>query len=565
MPRILLYLLLIVAVVALALLSQCFPLKFLPVYHLAAPTISLATLPQFGPGTTIVDAPDRFVLRKDVFRGVIYKASGGMWAEDTTAHWNVDLNPALRPPAALRVVADSLFLPGGGASDSSLAVFRDTTFSVFAFNGFGSSGVRTLERITGHSTSHLLDRQVNFAARVRAGQGSPPRYAVTGGGGKFKMSFGDAGRLIAYSGVWRKIDGIATRAWIIPRWQANRKFRRLMRHQNLLSFDATLEYYSAPAPEAQNYLYPVYVFRGTEIVDGEPAPMPQIILAAAHLSIPGITPSPPPDPPRSESDQPVEGWDDPEPEGQTSDSHPEVGASWQGVETGGLLESGENVAGLLAKLTAKGWTNNFGEDNWGETNAWASDWKTDRATWADAADLMYFKGHAYSKSWNLWTKMGSVPDGVAVKDLDTTGDKHGMWGEHDLEWIAIDGCGPLQDTAIGDESEDALENWRGAFGGLHMLLGFATTSLSESYQGGYFAQYALDGETVLHAWFRAALEAQVPVVGGGDPSDIVAAAMYAYYKGNSTETTKNDHLWGCGFVAKDPADPDYYELTWTSL
>jgi len=54
-------------------------------------------------------------------------------------------------------------------------------------------------------------------------------------------------------------------------------------------------------------------------------------------------------------------------------------------------------------------------------------------------------------------------------------------------------------------------------------------------------------------------------VGGGDPSDIVAAAMYAYYKGNSTETTKNDHLWGCGFVAKDPADPDYYELTWTSL
>ena len=133
MPRILLYLLLIVAVVALALLSQCFPLKFLPVYHLAAPTISLATLPQFGPGTTIVDAPDRFVLRKDVFRGVIYKASGGMWAEDTTAHWNVDLNPALRPPAALRVVADSLFLPGGGASDSSLAVFRDTTFSVSAW------------------------------------------------------------------------------------------------------------------------------------------------------------------------------------------------------------------------------------------------------------------------------------------------------------------------------------------------------------------------------------------------------------------------------------------------
>src|SRR5881628_3007078 len=105
MPRSLLNWLLIVTVVVAALLLLCFPLKFLPVYHLAAPTISLSTLPQFGAGTTIVDSTDRFLLRKDAFRGEIYKASGGIWVEDTTVHWNPDLNPTLPQPAALRPVA----------------------------------------------------------------------------------------------------------------------------------------------------------------------------------------------------------------------------------------------------------------------------------------------------------------------------------------------------------------------------------------------------------------------------------------------------------------------------
>ena len=62
---------------------------------------------------------------------------------------------------------------------------------------------------------------------------------------------------------------------------------------------------------------------------------------------------------------------------------------FRGVEPGTyqvrVLRVGYKPATQSATLAARGWTNKFGDTNWGDENAWASDWKADRATWADAA------------------------------------------------------------------------------------------------------------------------------------------------------------------------------------
>src|SRR5262249_33902841 len=226
----------------------------------------------------------------------------------------------------------------------------------------------------------------------------------------------------------------------------------------------------------------------------------------------------------------------------------EAGASWQfvpGVE--------QNVAGFLEGLDHDGWNINF---NWGATEAWVSDWKANNNNWVDAADIVYYKGHASLDSWVLFdpeapnvTTYLSAPE--IAKAEDPKGDRY---GNGDLEWLIIAACGPLQDKAVAPAGGDAFQRWQDIFDGLHQLLGFASVSFSTLDEGKLFVRYCcVDEATVINSWFRATKEAQ--------PPETFAAVMYACCEGEPSPL--EDHLWGHGFVTDDPKQPTQYVAMWS--
>ena len=81
----------------------------------------------------------------------------------------------------------------------------------------------------GKRQTHQLDTQVTYPVHVN---GTP----VIGGGGDFKLTFGDQGRLIGYSGVWRDAERVLD-AEMLDRKKADEQFRSLTEKMELESFD----------------------------------------------------------------------------------------------------------------------------------------------------------------------------------------------------------------------------------------------------------------------------------------------------------------------------------------
>jgi hypothetical protein len=50
--------------------------------------------------------------------------------------------------------------------------------------------------------------------------------------------------------------------------------------------------------------------------------------------------------------------------------------------------------------SADGWKVNF---NWGDANAWKSDWDANDDSWVDSADFVFYTGHASLNGWLLVT------------------------------------------------------------------------------------------------------------------------------------------------------------------
>ena len=50
--------------------------------------------------------------------------------------------------------------------------------------------------------------------------------------------------------------------------------------------------------------------------------------------------------------------------------------------------------------SADGWKVNF---NWGDANAWKSDWDANDDSWVDIADFVFYTGHASLNGWLLVT------------------------------------------------------------------------------------------------------------------------------------------------------------------
>jgi hypothetical protein len=192
------------------------------------------------------------------------------------------------------------------------------------------------------------------------------------------------------------------------------------------------------------------------------------------------------------------------------------------------------------KAQAEGFYNTLNatrQFNWGDDLAWDQDFEesgvglpsggTD-TTWADNVDFVFFSGHGSPNGFLFGVKI----DDAVAKPSEI------RWGNRQLEWIALDACNVLERDGVFDRW-----GWP-VFRGLHIILGFHTTTGDEPDRGRLLAQYLNSGWSVRDAWIRCCQ----------DTED--SGTWWAYLRADAAGTdTYNDHWWGAGTVSPDPANP----------
>lgn len=538
----------------------------LPIYRLAKPDIGPAGVidladRMFGITDYQLDELEgRLVLRDGRHVVEIDRTSGGIWAADESVLWNPDAKGRIPSEGEARDIAEK------HAAELKLLpqLPKRSPFSLTSTSGGTHLALRTGK---GKRQDRALDAQVTYAVQV-AGPDKRP-LPIIGGGAKLKITLGDKGRLIAASTTWREPTGASFEAAQIPEGEVKRKFQSMFDGVELRDTEIVLAYYAAPFGVEQEYLYPVYVLRGSAIIDGTAVPLRQPSLAATEFG-----PEPPtsePQKPRTEDKQVVAAGQargkgkakTKATTGRQNRSYAtprapfESGASYIGV-SGGLSGSQGNTQGFIDGLAADGWTTNF---LWGDGNAWESDWNRNDDAYVDAADFVWYTGHANQDGWVL-----AAPDDGFLRFSElggspaTPGDK---WGQQDLEWAIIAACGPLQDEILAKGGGNVLSRWDGAFDGLHLLMGYGAVTFDNTLEGGRIITYARQGQTLRSAWFRTAQEIQPATNGVGAPDGptVWVGTMWAAKSGANPV---NDRLWGHGSVSSDPTGPTTLGCMWTT-
>jgi Family of unknown function (DUF6345) len=523
----------------------------LPIYRVSLATMDAAAVEELGRALEIggtlelTPADDRFLIIKGTKTAEIYTASGGVWAADEARLWNPNLTPDLPNDEEARRIADEFLRP-----QLARLFDRDGPASVRFANVAGTRLARLNAR-SGTREDRQLDVQVDYAVTisVAAQEGTVREFPIVGGGGEFEVVLGSRGSIIGYSGVWRPIEGVALESQVIPRAEADQRFRQLTSGLDLIEFDAEIAYYSAPAWVEQRHLYPVYAYRAVAQIDTERVPLRMILLPATEFG-----PNLPPQEflsARTQRDRPLRASTPGEGEGPR-----EAGTSWIGF-SGGLPGSAANAQGFVDALQRDGWATNF---NWGDANAWESDWRWNDDTWVDAADFVFYTGHGNMAGWMLADPDDSF---LSFAEVGLEPENPGaLWGQ-DLEWLVIATGGPLQDAILSPGGGDVFERWSGAFDRLHLLLGYGAGTYDNAEEGARIARYATDGKPLIDAWFRAAKETQ-PRANGYLPPDgptVYVGAMYVERSG--VRSPAEDHVHRHGPVASDPIAPAVYVAMWS--
>ena len=516
----------------------------------------------------------------DVDRG-----RGGIWAGDVTRMWTLDRVSVPKDAAVAQISTETLkqlrVVPDLGPG------FRLTKGAVRRSQVVTERG----EKRTTRSTEATFGQDVVLDVSNRAdvpGDTLP----VFGGGGRFRATVGDGGQVVGLHGVWRGA-GVVDERPVLSLDSALERVGASRKTKTVRVVDARLGYYSAPAFRGQDLLFPVYavtaeVHDGTRWVPSRVRLVPATDIGqvfAPETAQPkrtdGLTLSPaatelgtvirpgmvlPPDVAVNNAVLERAGIKVSDVLTRTSNGRlfvkpvvkdlkvlPSVleairprsfGASWIGT-MGGLSGSQANAQGFVDQMTAEGWQRRF---NWGNEAAWKSDWTTNDDTYVDDVDIVFYTGHASPDGWQLAT--GGNADWLHHSEAGATANTPSdLWGQNNLEWAIIAACGPLQDD-VANGGGNVFNRWRGAFDGLHLLLGYAAVTYDNTDEGRRFASYARSGMTLRQAWFRTAQEIQPSTNGYSDPygPDVYAAVMYT---GNSQGSTYDDHLWGRGSVGPD--------------
>jgi hypothetical protein len=519
----------------------------LPIYRLRAESVDVSRLIDLGKRIFEFDQPYELsergtshVLRSGQLMVELDRASGGVWAADEAQLWKPAMQPKLLDDKAAIARANEII------QQRSLLPQLAKPFR-FARPRVG--GTYFSMRREGKREDRRLDTQIVYPVMV----GEVPVI----GGGDFTVILGDGGVVIGFSGVWRYPQE-AFEAEVVAPERVDEQFRAMTKAMKILSVDRSLAYYAAPFQQKQEFLYPVYVYRGTALIDDHPVTMRQVMLPATDFGPPIEFGEP--QPAREKAQRPIRARQRERRRSYATLAaarNPfEAGTSWIG-QSGGLPGSQANAQGFVDELAASGWLVNF---NWGDANAWESDWRRNDDTWVDAADFVFYTGHADMNGWVLsnpddhflsFTEIGGSPQ--------TPGD---LWGQNDLEWVVIAACGPLQDEILASGGGDVFARWDGAFDGLHILLGYGAITFDNTEEGKRLVQYARGGSTLIDAWFRAAKEIQPSTNGASAPDgpDVYVGAMWV---GRDGIDPFNDHAWGFGSVSADPTSPTWYAAMWT--
>jgi hypothetical protein len=168
-------------------------------------------------------------------------------------------------------------------------------------------------------------------------------------------------------------------------------------------------------------------------------------------------------------------------------------------------------------------------------------------SWIDHTDIHFRNSHCGSAWDSFWGKtLSSIPftDGSV-----TPGEAYRSWGDYDLEWIASKCCSLLRD--------DSRAYWYTTFDGLHLMLGYKTSSYGYTDFGKIWAEkmrettinilwwtFTIPSQTITQAWFNTTDETQP----SGTTARVLAEVSDNY----------NDHLWGNGYVSPDPTYNGWY-------
>jgi hypothetical protein len=509
----------------------------LPIFVLAPPDSSTRKLRELAaavfeqrdsllPIGTIESVGARKVLEHDTFVAELFN-SGGFWIADRRQLWNPNLRPLVPNADSVRSLVPDLAsvfeLPGGRGQDVDCEWFVDSTVAV-QLQGV-APGHRT--------TPWLVDRHATCRGRVQLpGRGTIP---IVGGGNQLRVYFGDSGRVIAASGVWRTPTGSFS-APLVSRAETDSIFRSLIGTATILPAEPpTLAYYSAPSADRQQRLYPVWVYRAVIHAAGRHADVRDIFVPATRYHE--------------------------EPAGAGTSFAPQRAAGLHGLVRppylagtefvqNGLLEAEANVAGFASTLEQGNWRIEFaGKDG----KAHLDDWITNDDRRVDSVSFVFYTGHAADFGWslqagNVWLKNTDV--GAAADAA------HDFWGDRHLKWLVIAACGPLQDVSV-DTGGDVFARWTGAFDGLRLLMGYATRSYDTPSEGARLAGYALEGEPLVDAWLRTASETQSRQPDG---QPVWAGVLYPVF---ASGDARNDHLSDAGMAATGP--PTGFIAMWTSI
>jgi hypothetical protein len=524
----------------------------LPVFRLEKPVVdqeTIANRARISLGLDEFDTSESATglhARRGAVEIEVHRASGGVWAADRERLWR--LTDGL-PSADRRVVDDQAERI---ASERQLLPDLERPFALRQI-----APGRTLRSVANAKGERADARVIHQTARwvVDAHVGGVV-VPVVGGGAKFGLTLAADGAVAGFHGGWRQAaETFDARA--LPKAELDERFRALTQELAIESVESELAYYAAPPSVEQEFLYPVRLYRAVARFDERLVPMRIISLPATEFGPPA-----PEQPPMIKRTSRVRApllipqgakrslaslrwpWRIPF----------EAGTSWIG-QSGGLGGSAGNIQGFVDGMSADGWSINF---NWGDGNAWESDWRRNDDDWVDAADFVFYTGHANMNGWVL-----SSPDDGFLDYSEVAGTPD-RYGQNDLEWVVIAACGPLQDEVISAGGGDVFQRWGPAFDGLHQLLGYGAITYDNSDEGRLLTKYARQGQTLVEAWFRAATEVQPATNGASPPNgpDIWVGAVWPYKGG--VAPVENDHLWGHGSVSADIHDPDGYVAMWTT-
>ncbi|TFG30090.1 hypothetical protein EU528_08710 [Candidatus Thorarchaeota archaeon] len=233
------------------------------------------------------------------------------------------------------------------------------------------------------------------------------------------------------------------------------------------------------------------------------------------------------------------------PSGAFDDGIKEVGVEWVGLSYGeDSLDNSESDAGKFYHHmgTTGGYSQEF---NWGEWNAWESDFRATEfngndSEWIDAVDMVYYKGHGNPCSITFT----SDHDSKYLDFFDL------RLGDGDLETLAMESCDVMP---ISGPCGPIWSLWGPVLQGVHQICGFATSAKNTPSMGFKFALYMtglypLPALTIAESWFRAGFEHQN-----------FDKKVAVFYGTNSTNPFQpqlddpiNDHAKGFGYVCSDP-------------